>query len=161
MATKQTLAAATRAFPVTIYSDDVPIPYPNKGTNGVATGGGPKFLLDTTVNFFNLGIRAGDIIYNLATGDADIVSGVSSATRLEIAGFSTGFSGTDTYVIYPGGQNEGCTLYIGGAGSVEVETVGGDIVTFIGLSITEAQILPVQVLKVRKGTSATFVVALW
>lgn len=161
MATKQTLAAATRAYPVTIYSDDVPIPYPNPSLNGITTGGGADFLTDTTVNFFNLGIRAGDIIHNTSTGEADIVSGVSTATRLQTAGFSTGFLPADSYIIYPGGQNQGCTLYVGQPGILEVETVGGDIVNFISFAVTEGQILPVQVLKVRKLSTDLSIIALW
>jgi len=59
-----------------------------------------------------------------------------------------------------GGTNNGCVLYIGGAGNVKVETVGGDEVTFVG--INTGTFLPVQVVKVfAKGTSATNVLALW
>ena len=59
-----------------------------------------------------------------------------------------------------GGTNNGCVLYIGGAGNVKVETVGGDQVTFVG--INTGTFLPVQVVKVfATGTSATNVLALW
>ena len=59
-----------------------------------------------------------------------------------------------------GGTNNGCVLYIGGAGNVKVETVGGDEVTFLG--INTGTFLPVQVVKVfATGTSATNVLALW
>jgi len=59
-----------------------------------------------------------------------------------------------------GGTNNGCVLYIGGAGNVKVETVGGDEVTFVG--INTGTFLPVQVVKVfATGTSATNVLALW
>lgn len=59
-----------------------------------------------------------------------------------------------------GGTNNGCLLYIGGAGNVKVETVGGDEVTFVG--INTGTFLPVQVVKVfATGTSATNVLALW
>ena len=59
-----------------------------------------------------------------------------------------------------GGTNNGCVLYIGGAGNVKVETVGGDEVTFVG--INTGTFLPVQVVKVfATGTSATNILALW
>ena len=59
-----------------------------------------------------------------------------------------------------GGTNNGCVLYIGGAGNVKVEKVGGDEVTFVG--INTGTFLTVQVVKVfATGTSATNVLALW
>ena len=59
-----------------------------------------------------------------------------------------------------GGVNNGCVLYVGGAGNLKVETVGGDEVTFVGIST--GAFLPVQVVKVfATGTSATNILALW
>ena len=59
-----------------------------------------------------------------------------------------------------GGTNNGCVLYIGGAGNVKVLTVGGDEVTFS--SAQAGLVIPVQVLKVfSTGTTATNIVALW
>lgn len=59
-----------------------------------------------------------------------------------------------------GGVNNGCVLYVGGAGNLKVETVGGDEVTFVG--INTGAFLPVQVVKVfATGTSATNILALW
>jgi|TARA_R100001460_G_scaffold32823_1_gene64338 hypothetical protein len=59
-----------------------------------------------------------------------------------------------------GGVNNGCVLYVGGAGNIKVQTVGGDEVTFVGIST--GTFIPVQVVKVfSTGTSATNVIALW
>ena len=59
-----------------------------------------------------------------------------------------------------GGVNNGCVLYVGGAGNVKVETIGGDEVTFVG--INTGAFLPVQVVKVfGTGTSAMNILALW
>ena len=59
-----------------------------------------------------------------------------------------------------GGVNNGCVLYVGGAGDVKVKTVGGDEVTFTG--IQAGTFMPVQVLQVfSTGTTATAIVALW
>ena len=59
-----------------------------------------------------------------------------------------------------GGTNNGCVLYVGGAGNVRVLTVGGDDVTFVGLSA--GQFIPVQVKRVyATSTTATNIVALW
>lgn len=59
-----------------------------------------------------------------------------------------------------GTSNNGCVLYIGGAGNLRVTTIGGDDVSFTG--ILAGSFLPVQVVKVwADGTSATNIVALW
>ncbi len=56
--------------------------------------------------------------------------------------------------------NNGCVLYIGGAGDLKVMTAGGDEVTFTG--ILAGTFLPVQVVRVfATGTTATTVLALW
>ena len=60
-----------------------------------------------------------------------------------------------------GGTNdEGCILYIGGAGNVRVRTIGGDIVVFHAVPVgTTLQVRVVQVFST--GTSATNIMALW
>ena len=51
-------------------------------------------------------------------------------------------------------------LYIGGAGNVSLDTVGGDTVTFTGLAA--GTILAVRTARVRStSTTATAIVALW
>ena len=59
-----------------------------------------------------------------------------------------------------GSGNNGCVLYVGGAGTLKVTTIGGDDVTFSGL--IAGSFVPVQVVKVwATGTSATNIIALW
>lgn len=60
-----------------------------------------------------------------------------------------------------GGTNdEGCILYIGGAGNLRVLTVGGDDVVFY--AVPAGTTLQVRVLRVfSTGTAATNIVALW
>ena len=59
-----------------------------------------------------------------------------------------------------GGVNNGCILYVGGAGNVKVLTTGGDEVTLF--SAQAGLVIPVKVLKVfATGTTATNIVALW
>ena len=58
------------------------------------------------------------------------------------------------------GKNNGCVLFVGGAGNIKVKTIGGDEVTFNG--INTGSFIPVQVVKVfATGTSATNILALW
>jgi hypothetical protein len=59
-----------------------------------------------------------------------------------------------------GGSNNGCVLYVGGAGNLKVLTIGGDEVTFTAVPV--GTFVPVQVLRVfATGTTATNIVALW
>jgi hypothetical protein len=59
-----------------------------------------------------------------------------------------------------GTSNNGCVLYVGGAGDLKVDTVGGDAVTFV--AVPAGSFIPVQVTRVyASGTSATSIVALW
>lgn len=59
-----------------------------------------------------------------------------------------------------GSGNNGCVLYVGGAGNIKVTTAGGDTVTFTGL--LAGMFLPVQVLRVwSTDTTATNIIALW
>jgi hypothetical protein len=149
-----------RAFAVSIFSNDVNIPFPALSANGIATGGSFSTILeDTAADFIQGQINPGDIIYNLSLQEADIVTGINSPTEITLAGFGTGFASGDDYEIYAGQNNEGCVLYIGGAGNLEVQTVGGDNVTFFG--VTAGQFIPVNVMKIRSGTTASSIVALW
>lgn len=150
-----------RAFPVNIFSDDVDIPFPELSAFGTTTsgGGGSPHLNDTNANFVQGQINPGDIVYNTTTGDADIVVGINSPTQIEISGVSAGFSAGESYQIYAGNNHQGCVLYIGGSGDLEVQTVGGDNVTFFG--VTAGQFIPVNVMKVRTGTTASDILALW
>lgn len=148
-----------RAFPVNIFSDDVDIPFPALSASGSATVSNATKLEDSTADFIQGAINPGDIIYNLSTGLADVVSGVDSPTIITLGGFSTGFTSGDTYVIYAGNNHQGCVLYIGGSGDLEVQTVGGDNVTFVG--VTAGQFIPVNVMKVKESTSASDIIALW
>ena len=68
---------------------------------------------------------------------------------------------------YPGvtdpssqGESNGCILYIGTTGDVEVVTAAGDNVTFVG--VAGGTFLPVQVLQVvATSTTATNILACW
>lgn len=148
-----------RAFPVNIFSDDVDIPFPELSAFGTITSGSGTILEDNTANFVQGAINPGDIVYNTTSGTADIVVGLISSTEIEIAGYSGGFSSGESYQIYAGNNHQGCVLYIGGSGDLEVQTVGGDNVTFFG--VTAGQFIPVNVMKVRTGTSASDILALW
>lgn len=84
-----------------------------------------------------------------------------SYTKLQ-AGRAAAVTPSDTVNIpaVTGGVNNGCVLYVGGAGTLKVTTIGGDEVTFTG--VPTGTFIPVHVVKVwATGTSATSIIALW
>jgi|TARA_R110000868_G_scaffold240837_1_gene495390 hypothetical protein len=79
------------------------------------------------------------------------------------AGRAAAVSPSDTVEIPSvtgGTSNNGCVLYIGGFGDLKVLTVGGDLITFVG--VNGGTFFPVQVTMVYStGTTATGIIALW
>ena len=115
-------------------------------------------LFDTTGSFITDSVKVGDIVY--AGTQASKVTEIINDTLLAIDG-TTIASGVD-YTIYSQVDNpsNGCTLYVGLAGNLTVQTVGGDVVQFTG--VPTGSFIPVQVLKVMStGTDAQNIVALW
>jgi hypothetical protein len=59
-----------------------------------------------------------------------------------------------------GTGNNGCVLYVGTGGNLDVTTAGGDRISFNG--VVGGTFIPVQVVKVwAAGTTASDIVALW
>ena len=154
-----------RALPI-VPCDDFEIPQiasVQNVVNGVATApGGPNSLKDTTKDFVALGVQVGDTV--ITEGNLRTVSGFIGTDALLLTGTGGSVSAGESYVIYnvdaQGAKNNGCTLYIGLAGNVTVETFGGDVVTFTGMPT--GSFVPVHVLKVKaSGTTAQSILALW
>ena len=146
---------ANRAI-VVVPSDTVDIPYPNLVKQGSATSTTANLLVDATGDFVVGGIKIGDTILNITTNLYATVVNVNNATDLLVS--DNIFTSGDAYAIYQG-ENYGSVLYVGAAGDVSVETIGGDLVVFVG--VNAGQFLPVQVRKVLTATSATNILALW
>lgn len=151
----------TRALTLDTYSDKVNIPYPNVVKTGTSTAIITNQLRDSSANFN--GIQVGDIVYSISSTLYAYVAGFVDSTTLLLSDDIFSSTGED-YIIYQG-QNNGCYIYVPnyiapapGSGVIEVETIGGDIVTFIN---PPAGVLPVQVLKVMPNTTIAKLVALW
>ena len=138
--------------------------YPTVNQTGVTTNSvGPNTLTDSAATFITNGIAPGDIVYNLSDGLAATVVSVVSQQQL-ILNANIIATVSKNYIVYQASPqttigNYGCYLYIGFGGNVNVTTIGDDAVTFVG--VPSGTILPVQVKRVRGGTSATNIVALW
>ena len=142
---------------------DIPFPATNQtGTNTSVVA--VNNLQDSAAAFITNGVKIGDIVYNTTDGTAATVVSVASNTSLFLN--ADIFTATaKSYAIYVASTqsttgNQGCVLYIGGAGNVALTTNGNDIVTLVGLNT--GQFVPVQVVKVfATGTTATNIIALW
>ena len=150
---------AGRALAV-IPSDTVDIPnIAAVTTTGTSTSEATLKLIDDDGDFIVKEVKVNDIVY---AGDvAAIVTAIDNATTLSV---SVTVPISTAYTIYSQKNNpqNGCVLYVGGAGNLSVTTVGGDTVQFTGLAA--GQFIPVQVLRVNLtvGTpAASSIIALW
>jgi hypothetical protein len=139
-------------------SDDAPIPQIMvvDGTQTVVSISGKTITVDPAIDLVKLGFVRGMII--VKGGDSAIITSVGG-NELTLNIPATPFPATSTFNAY-GGNNNGCLLYIGGAGNVKVQTAGGDKALF--LNVAEGFVLPVNVIQVfATDTTATNIVALW
>lgn len=157
----------SRALSV-IPSDTVPIPNPTPIVSGTGTAPiSPFTLADTTTDFFALGIRMGDVVYNTTTNTCSVVEqDISPIAVWEVLLTDDIFpTGGSNYIIYQnsplsGEPNAGCVLYVGAAGDVEVVTAGGDTVVFA--TVPAGAFIPVNVVQVKaSSTDAGRIIALW
>lgn len=116
-------------------------------------------LVATSGDFINNKIEAGYIIANTTDGSYAIIEAVDSATTLSLS--VDIFTTTPAkYRIYSQLAKEPCLLYVGTAGTVDVDTAGGDSqIEFV--NIGNATFLPVQVKRVNAASTASNFIALW
>lgn len=143
-----------------IPSDDAEIPYPGEvaaGTNGSVVA---SKLVDPTQTFISSNVEQGDIVYNLTDDTAATVLKVE--TQHTILLNANIFTGTGkSYAIYkPCSPANGPCLYIGGTGTINGTTTGGDTLTYVGLPT--GLFVPIHFTKIwATSTTATFINAVW
>ena len=152
---------AGRALAV-IPSNNARIPYPAvvvSGYNNDVVSAGQ--LVDPNVEFTYVGV--GDVVYNITDQTAATVTQVVDINTLNLnADIFTTYD--CQYIIYQqspqtGNGNQGCVLYVGSNGNVDITTTGNDNVTLVG--VNKGSFIPVHVLAVGAGTTATSILALW
>jgi hypothetical protein len=155
----------SRALAV-IPSDTVPIPNPFPMSSGTATSTVIDVLDDSTKDFVALGIRAGDVVYNLNSNTCTtVLFDPTSGAPNELALTDDIMVSGDKYTIYQnsplsGEPNAGCVLYVGTGGDITAVTAGGDTVTFS--QVPTGTFVPVNVVQVlASGTDADKILALW
>jgi len=142
-----------------IPSNNCDVPFPALTASGQNTAFSGSDFSDGTKDFQVLNVQAGDIVYNTDLSLSATVIRLVNSFTVELN--SPIFSGTsEEYQIYKGGNNDGCVLYVGSSGDLRVTTIGGDVVSLVGVS--GGQFIPVHITKVWfSGTSASNIVALW
>ena len=151
-----------RALPV-IYSDTINIPnIMTLVSGGANTAITVSKLTDTTAghSFITDNVKRGDIVMNTTTNTIAVVTERDSATALSLSA-DIFLATPETYTIFPD-NNQGCVLYIGGAGNIKVLTTGHDEVIFTALMA--GTYFPVQIIKVfatDTTVAANTINALW
>jgi hypothetical protein len=157
---KTQFSRALRVIP----SDNANIPFPASIEIGTNTSVTASYLVDSTATFVTNHVATGDIVYNLTDGTAATVLVVVNETTLLLN--SDIFQATSkNYNLFQASSqttigNQGCNLYVGGAGNITVVTIGQDVITFNAVIV--GSVLPIQIIKLLStGTTATLVNALW
>lgn len=143
-----------------IPSDNTFVPnVSNQIVSSASTSFSADRLNDNTVDFVDLGVKEGNIIYNTTGQLATKVVQVVNENTLDIEDNIFTTIG-DNYVIYDNYSHEPCFLYVGQFGDVRVLLEGGGDVTLTNLN--DGQFLPLYIKKVfSTGTTATNLVAIW
>ena len=149
----------SRALQV-IPSETINIPnVAHRNAQGTTVGAAvTNKLVDTGAKFRDEGlVKKNDIVYNTTDSTIARVLAVESNTTLLLS--ADIFTAAEDYQIYKD-NNDGCILYVGGLGNVEVVTVGGDNIVLPGISA--GSFLPIQVTRVKAtSTTAANIIALW
>jgi len=148
---------------ITIYkSNNANIPNPAAQTiTGVVTSVIANKLVDSAAPFAD--VKVGDIVLNTSAGESATVTAVDSTSQLTLnADIFTALG--EPYVLYTQQLDflkagNGCVLYVGVSGDLNVITAAGHTVLFIGVPVG---FFPVQVTNVLStSTTADSIVALW
>jgi len=148
---------------ITIYkSDNANIPNPGAQTiTGSITSVSANKLVDSAAPFAD--VKVGDIVFNTTAGTSATVTAVDSTSQLTLnADIFT--VAAQSYTVYTQQLDllkagNGCVLYVGVSGDLNVITAAGQTVLFIGVPVG---FFPVQVTNVLStSTTADSIVALW
>ena len=148
-----------------IVSDNTNIIYPSLAVEGTTSVPVANQLTAAASDFEAEGIFAGDIVVNSTTGlKATVLSIVDKVTLIIntdiflVQGEAFKVYNASAFKNYQDANN-GCVLYIGGAGDLKVDTIAGSTVTFKAVPVG---FFPVQVKKIYStGTAAADIIALW
>jgi len=116
-------------------------------------------LEDSSATYITDGVTPGDLVVNTSTSpNVSRVISVDSETQITVK--TTGHFASGNIIEIWTQSTEPAVLYIGGAGNVQVTTMGGDVILLTGISA--GSFLPVQVKGISTtNTTATGIIALF
>jgi hypothetical protein len=147
-------------------SDNANIPFPAVNAKGDVSETKVNYLVDNSGTFKVSRARTGDIVYNVTLGTSATVIDVEAETDLLLNDNIFTAVGQE-YIVYSASSvddlqnaNNGCVLYVGSTGDLEVTPLGQD--SPIVFKSVPVGFFPVQVIKVWvKNTTASEIIALW
>lgn len=158
------LLTYTRAIGVIVTPSPNGVDIPNPAlftTSGTTTSAVSFQLRDTTKDFYVLGVRSGDIVYNTTDSTAAYVVGNTDANTLDLSA-DIFPAGGESYSLYEGAQNDasknGCVIMTTSNSDITVVTLGGDAVLFSG--VNAGTMLPIQVRQVIGNTGSALIALL-
>ena len=145
-----------RALPV-IPSQYCDVPFPFVSVDSLVTsvtGGGTR-IEDTTVDVKTY-VKTGDIVYFPGVTEAFTVESIYSSDTFVLNGVTTATAG-EQYIVYQGGQHNGCVIHVASPSIIQFVTIGGDIITLD----VQAGFLPIQIMKVIYSSAGNVITAFW
>jgi hypothetical protein len=146
-----------RSIPVIPSIFAIPSPANQVGF-GTASSVLTDYLVDANADFVRQGVQLGATVYNLATGDAAVVTTLTS-TQVELT--DDIFTGVgQPYAIGNTVSGLGCAIWTGTGGNIAGTTIEGDAISLT--NVPAGVILPI-IFKIvdTSGTTATNMVALF
>lgn len=141
------------------------LPTPNVIASGSSSGAGSLALVDTTKDFVALGVKVGDVVFNLSVGASCFVTSVST-TQLGLP-VSNFISAGIPYAVYsqtdPGtvaAYASGAVLYNPSNATVSVTATTLDN-TQLTITLLAGQLSPLQVSGVNSPSTFGNLLALW
>lgn len=133
---------------------DVPFPFVSVDSTITSVSGGNTRIQDTSTDVKTY-VKTGDIVYFPSVNEAFTVQSIYSSDTFVLNAATTAIAGDD-YVVYQGGQHNGCVVHVSDACDIDFVTIGGDIITLT----VQPGFLPIQLMRVI-AVSAGTVTAFW
>jgi len=133
------------------------IPFPEVMYSGTTTSFIENLITVDGVDFDALGVSAGDIIYMPSANMSMTVISVPSPDTIEVNWYP---DANYSFVIYKGGLNRGCILYIGAESNAQF-VVGSPSGSRTPITLSASGFLPLQVTSISEISGTSNIVAFW
>ena len=133
---------------------DIPYPFVSVDSTVSTVSGGNTRITDPATDVKTY-VKTGDIVYFPDENEAFTVESIYSSDTFVLNSTTTATSGSH-YIVYQGGQHNGCVVHVSDACVIGFVTIGGDSITMN----VQPGFLPIQMMSVFY-VSAGQVTAFW